>query len=137
MESAIVKSQNEEFIKHNVKFTDTLSGLSLKYRVTVDEIKSTNKINKDEEMWTRFHIMIPFRGQELPQPDEKEKKKYRQDMKNRLAKRFSRATNCSTYEARYYLKMNAWCYDEAISEIKSDLLWETKHPPRIPLSQKC
>jgi len=135
-DSRFVKSGTEEYIKHNVIMTDTLSGLSIKYNVLVEEIKSINKLTKDEDVWTRFELLIPFKGQDVPGMDEKERKKCKQDMKNRLVKRFRRTTSCGENEARYYLKSSKWNIDEALKEFNDDIVWEKSNPPRQPLSKK-
>eukprot|EP01114_Cavostelium_apophysatum_P014951 TRINITY_DN3990_c0_g1_i1.p1 TRINITY_DN3990_c0_g1~~TRINITY_DN3990_c0_g1_i1.p1 ORF type:complete len:414 (-),score=85.61 TRINITY_DN3990_c0_g1_i1:76-1317(-) len=139
-QNQLVNSQEgtQQFFKHNVNFTDTLSGLSLRYDIPVDEIKSVNKLIRDEDLWTRFQLLIPYRGQEIPQVNEKEREKFKADMKGRLIKRFRRTHAGTTdAEAKYYLKANSWNLEEATKEFKDDKEWEKTNPPRQPLSRKC
>lgn len=131
-----VKASEQTFIKHNVSMTDTLSGLSIRYNVQVDEIKSANKLTKDEDIWTRFQILIPFRGQEVKDLDVKDKKQWKKDMKARLIKRFRRNAGCGDNEAKYYLKGNNWDFEQSFKEFKDDLIWEKTNPPKNPLSKK-
>jgi hypothetical protein len=104
----------------------------------VEEIKSANKLRKQEELYTRRELLIPYRGQSLEDSlSEEERKKYNQDMKIAYIKRFRRATNShSDSEAKYYLKSNAWCLELAIQEHKEDSSWERQFPPPKPLSLK-
>jgi len=134
----VIKHGDSEYFKHQVSLTDTLSGLSLKYKVSVEEIKSANKLRKQEELYTRRELLIPYRGQSLEDSlSEEERKKYNQDMKIAYIKRFRRATNShSDSEAKYYLKSNAWCLELAIQEHKEDSSWERQFPPPKPLSLK-
>jgi len=125
----IVDQENEKFIDHTVKLTDTLRGLSIKYNVSVEEMKSLNRLSKDEDIWTRLTLKIPFRGQVVEEPTAEEKKQHKRDMKNRLIKRFYRITNCSNEsEAKYYLKTNRWLFDQAMNEYKVDKTWEANNP---------
>jgi LysM repeat protein len=100
----IVKSDDQEYIKHHVRLTDTISGLSLKYKVSAEKIKRLNKIQTDKELWTRPEIKIPIEGTIEIEINEEDNERIRDEMKRRLNNRFRRVTATRTEEeARYYL----------------------------------
>lgn len=88
----------------------------------IQEIKTENKLNKEEDLYTRRDIRIPYKGQTISEaePTEEEKKKYKLEMQKMYIRRFKRAVNpnntnaVSDGEAKYYLKMNGWCLELAV-----------------------
>jgi len=127
-DAQLVYENGKQYIKHIVKYTDTLQGLSLKYNVTGEDIRSTNKITREEEIWSRHIILIPFNGQVLRELNEDEKEQYRNDMRKRLVRRFLKTTKCSCdAEALYYLQINSFNFDVAVAEYVADSKWELQN----------
>lgn len=123
-DQTIVYQNDEPFIKHHVKMTDTLNGLSLKYQIPIEDLKNVNNIRGNEkEIFTRSILLIPFKGQEIQQPSIEETKQQKEQMKRRLITKFSYEHKVKANEATYYLELCNWNYEDAINEYKEDLLW--------------
>jgi len=136
-ENCVVTINGKQYIKHFIVFTDNLQGIALKYHVKVDDIKVINKLIKDEDLYTRVTLYVPYHGQKIQQLDDKQKEHYVQQMKKRLANRFMMNTNCSCMEeAAFYLESNKYEYPEAIKTYQEDLHWETLHKLPQSKSQK-
>jgi len=127
-DAQVVVENGEKYIKHIIKYTDTLRGLSLKYQVEPEEIKSVNKLVRDEDIWSRYTVLVPYNGQMLKELNEDEKERYRDDMRRRLVRRFMRNVKCNNdSEALYYLQTNAFNLENAIAEYRADVEWEIQN----------
>jgi len=126
-DAQLVTENGQQYIKHIIKYTDTLRGLSLKYKVTPDEIKSANRITKDEDIWSHHVILVPYNGQLLRELNNDEKEKYRDEMRKRLVRRLMKTAKCTEAEAVYYLQINAFNLDNAVEEFKADIEWESQN----------
>jgi len=127
-DAQVVVENGEKYIQHIIKYTDTLRGLSLKYQVEPEEIKSVNKIVRDEDIWSRYTVLVPYNGQTLKELDEDEKERYRDEMRKRLVRRFMRNVKCNNdSEALYYLQTNAFNLENAIAEYRADVEWEIQN----------
>ena len=133
--------KGDEYFTHYVKFTDTIVGLSLKYCVTVEEIKRINKIGSDKELWTRSGVKIPNKGNYIVEElSDEEKQRIEMDLRKRLVLRFTKWTSekVTQEEATYYLESNVWNFENAVNEYEQDLLWQkqNRHLTPIPISKK-
>jgi len=127
-DAQIVVENGQQYIKHIVKYTDTFRGLVLKYNVLAEEIKSTNKIVRDEDIWSHHTLLIPFNGQTIKELNADEKEQYRNEMRKRLVRRFVKTTKCSCdSEALYYLQITSFNFSDAVAEFRADTQWETKN----------
>ncbi|XP_023021932.1 lysM peptidoglycan-binding domain-containing protein red [Leptinotarsa decemlineata] len=52
-------SRNEYFRKHYVENTDTLQGIALKYNVTIEQIRRSNKLWASDSLFLREFLLIP------------------------------------------------------------------------------
>eukprot|EP01119_Soliformovum_irregulare_P008728 TRINITY_DN21833_c0_g1_i1.p1 TRINITY_DN21833_c0_g1~~TRINITY_DN21833_c0_g1_i1.p1 ORF type:complete len:410 (+),score=83.19 TRINITY_DN21833_c0_g1_i1:76-1305(+) len=132
-ESLVIHIDGIPYFQHYVEMTDTVRGLSLRYNVPTEEIKTINKFNRDEDIWTRNEILIPFSGQQLTVPDADQ---FEAQRKARLVRRFKRSVNIQEHEALYYLDTFDYDYDAAMEEYKQDSQWEKNHPVPRPMSIK-
>jgi len=58
-------------VRHLVRKTDTLVGLSLRYGVKVDDIKQANKLNTNHSVFAYKYLLIPNPAR-VPPPEESE-----------------------------------------------------------------
>eukprot|EP00116_Pleurobrachia_bachei_P009115 sb/3469377/ len=49
----------EQCLRHNLTATDTLQGISVKYSVPIELIKSANKLWTTDQLFLRDHLLIP------------------------------------------------------------------------------
>jgi len=126
-ELKIKKKDSKDYLTHPVRLTDTLIGLSLKYGVSVDEIKVSNGLYSDA-IWSHIELLIPYRNQKIEELTEEEKEKQEKDRMRLLIRRFQRVTKCnSEAEATYYLDSNQFDFDVALSEYNEDIKWAASH----------
>ncbi|KAL5019581.1 hypothetical protein ScPMuIL_002473 [Solemya velum] len=55
--------KTSSFFKHKISENDTLIGISLRYSVTVEEIKRENKMWTNDSLFLREHLLIPLTQQ--------------------------------------------------------------------------
>ncbi|XP_038838680.1 lysM and putative peptidoglycan-binding domain-containing protein 2-like [Salvelinus namaycush] len=72
--ASVAASLGEKYIEHRVTDSDTLQGISLKYEVTMEQIKRTNKLFSNDCIFLRNTLNIPvvsetFNGLSLESPD--------------------------------------------------------------------
>lgn len=115
------------YIEHTVTKSDTLFGLSLKYGIHISEIKLLNDLATDNISYLKY-LKIPQGKHRQPVlPD----KSNLPDSKRTLLRKFKNTYNVSEKEAKYYLDMVDYNYDEAVKEYEQDLQFEQKHQPEI------
>jgi len=112
----------EDYITHIILDTETLQGISLKYDVSVSEIKKLNKMSTDA-LHERTLLKIPVKN--LQSNYSADPAQLEDLLKKRLVARFKRETKTmSSDEALYYLENNFGEYDAAIKEYRADIAWE-------------
>lgn len=113
------KDSKHEVVKHFVQTTDTLYGISLKYKVPVADLRKANRLYDKDEVTVRTFIYIPNVSQSIsPVPST-------DDIKSQLIRQFCQNTNCKeAFEAKTYLELSDWVLDRAVESYHSDLNWE-------------
>jgi len=120
----IPEEDTEKYYIHVVKDTDTLVGISLKYKCPVDVIKRTNKLTFDEMLWVKKKIYIPKgdRNKGIMIIEEKESEALK---RSRLRSQFAKETECKEkIEMDIYLEDNEWDVKSAVEAYKNDRRWE-------------
>lgn len=116
-------------VRHLVAKTDTLSGLSVRYGVKVDDIKRANNIIGDS-IFERKFVDIP-NPTRIPSEEELSSRPIPKCGKDSTAiSRFVLLAKCTPVEAKFYLTDHDWNFKEAMAAYKQDLEWEKKNPPR-------
>ncbi|XP_074563394.1 uncharacterized protein LOC141820014 [Curcuma longa] len=64
--SSSCSSSGSKYIEHNVSKLDTLAGVAIKYGVEVADIKRTNGLSTDLQMFAHKSLLIPLRGRHPP-----------------------------------------------------------------------
>ena len=119
----VTRDQHGYYIfDHQVQLDDTLSGIALYYRTTVNEIKFLNNLfSNDVFLKKTLKIRTKFAPEKL-KPHLEETREHKE---LRLIRRFIIFTNAKVEEAKFYLSNNNWDVNTAVSEFKSDLSWES------------
>lgn len=60
----------ETYAKHQVRETDTLQGLALKYGVTTEQIRRANRLWANDSLFLRKSLLIPVTGDKAASPSE-------------------------------------------------------------------
>lgn len=118
------------FINHVVSDTDTLSGIAIRYSVTVEELRRANHLmgNIDRAIHQREVLKIPVA--QTPQIREIDEASVNL-LKRRLVARFARKTGCKSLdEAQYYLDVSAFNFDEAVEAYIQDSKVPLPTPPK-------
>jgi len=114
------------FIKHEVRDTDTLPGIALKYNTTTQAIKQLNKLASDH-VFTRRYLYIPHDGQ-TPLPEQTPDEVSETTVRRRLLKDFMKASKISSKEeAEYYLDESDWNLEMALEVYQKDIEWEKQN----------
>lgn len=53
-------TRNHNYYKHVISSSDTLQGIALKYGVTMEQIRRTNRLWASDSLFLREHLMIPL-----------------------------------------------------------------------------
>lgn len=120
---------------HHLNSDDTLTSLSLLYRVPLPVLRTHNALYSDHLISGRKFILIPrshYNGPSLSQPPDpvEEEKKIK-------VRRWMVATKCSDYDvAGLYLKGADWNLEIAVESYRSDDKWEKEHPMKNSESSK-
>eukprot|EP01117_Protostelium_nocturnum_P007437 TRINITY_DN2659_c0_g1_i1.p1 TRINITY_DN2659_c0_g1~~TRINITY_DN2659_c0_g1_i1.p1 ORF type:complete len:367 (+),score=143.14 TRINITY_DN2659_c0_g1_i1:102-1202(+) len=123
----IEKMGEKEFLKHVVKSTDTLVGLSVKYDVKTDDIKYFNRLVKDSDLFTKPVVLIPYKGQKITHPNKRTELDERKQEMKRMVKRFHKQTGCELEaEAKFYLDDSNFDYELALQKFREDSTWDSK-----------
>lgn len=111
-------------VLHWVNKNDTLVGLSLKYGVTVESIRVTNKL-WGSGIFERGYLLIPVTNYAGGSHSERSE----EDEKKALVKRFQLITKCiQPEEALAYMVRFEYDLDSALEAYWSDLRWEKENP---------
>jgi LysM repeat protein len=117
--SADEKVKPKEQIRHFISPTDTLFGISLKYGISVQDLRKANRLYTDE-VCNRQFLIIPGAEKSLSDQTVEGKQKI-------LIKRFQINTKCGNYdEARSYMIQNDYDLVKAAEQYNEDLEWERR-----------
>jgi hypothetical protein len=112
---------------HYLTSDDSISSLSLAYRVSVPVLRAHNSVYSNNLLAARKWILIPrshYQGPPLSTPPDPEE----EERKNKL-RRWMVATKCVDYDvANLYLKGTEFNLEAAIESFKGDEQWEKEHP---------
>jgi LysM repeat protein len=111
------------FFEHAVQRSDTLMGLSLKYRVSIPELKRLNDLHSDN-LATMPVLRIPCGPDAaklaVPAPAPP-------DSERALVRRFKLTHDVGEEEARYYLSSSSFDYEAATRALQADLDFERRN----------
>ncbi|XP_044728402.1 lysM and putative peptidoglycan-binding domain-containing protein 2 [Chrysoperla carnea] len=62
--------RHENLIKHSIESTDTLQGIALKYGVTTEQIRRTNRLWASDSLFLREYLLIPVAADSPFSPSE-------------------------------------------------------------------
>jgi len=120
---------------HVVVPTDTLQGLSIKYGVSIAEIKSENRLIS-LNLHEKFTLRIPERKKLIP--NQTDLAELEAMMQRRLIGRFKKLTSISDMsEALFYLEASEFDLETALKSYHEDSSWETAHPFRSSMTPSC
>lgn len=120
------------FINHVISDTDTLSGIALRYGVTMNDIRKANGLvgNGDHAIFQRLVLRIPAKAQQVQEQGEIDLAAYNL-LKRRTIARFARKSGCNNLdEAQYYLETHHFDYELAMSEYQKDAKVALPIPPK-------
>jgi len=107
-------------INHVITDTDTLSGIALRYGITVEELRKANRLvgNGDQALFQHTVLRIPVttrppqnKGLDLASVNL---------LKKRLVARFARKGCNNLDEAQYYLEAHNYDFEAALTEYRKD-----------------
>lgn len=117
---------DETVVKHLVCAEDTLSGIALKYGVTVDVIRKANQL-ATESVFEHKYLDIP-NPTKIPTKEELEQRLMPKSGRNQIIqKRFMRMAGCEEPEAKYYLMETDYDLNKALQLRKEDVEWEKSY----------
>lgn len=122
-------------VLHTVSPLDTLAGIALRYRVTMEAVRRANRLPTEEVVGHRT-LIIPTSY--VPPPPSAEEttaqlaaladQQARQ--RSKLHKLFCELGRCTSDEARFYLENNDWAFDRAMAQRRGDLAWDVEQKVR-------
>jgi len=119
------------FINHVIADTDTLSGIALRYGITVEDLRKANRLvgNGEQVLFQHTVLRIPVASH---QPQDKDLDLASVNLlKRRLVARFARKTGCNNLdEAQYYLEAHNYDFDVAFAEFSTDNQVPLPTPPK-------
>ncbi|KXS21002.1 hypothetical protein M427DRAFT_51946 [Gonapodya prolifera JEL478] len=124
-------------VAHFVGPNDTLVGLALRYNVTVEAIRSANRLYTNS-IFERGCLLIPVTNYSGPLQDVRSE----EDERKALVKRFQITTKCiDTDECWSYMRRFDFVLEKALEEYWSDMRWEKDNPfagsiPQHPVSHR-
>jgi len=115
-EASVQTIEGHRYYKHKVLTNETLVGISLKYSISMEELKRANKLFS-REIYTRKFLLIPVSpNTPLPQNEP--------DSRLELLRTFKSKTKSSLEEAKFYLDSNDGNVEKALQEWEEDKRWE-------------
>jgi hypothetical protein len=116
-----------EDVVHFLNSEDTVSSISLAYRVSIPVLRQHNRLNENNLLAARKWILVPrshYQGPPLSTPPDPEE----EERKNKL-RRWMMGTKCVDYNvATLYLKGSDYNLELAVEAFKADEQWEKEHP---------
>ena len=125
------KDKSDQFLVHHVRKTDTMTGLSLRYNVTIDEIRKVNHlIYSNASLQTHRAVLIPVKPTtRIAPPAPPTIEEQRDDAQKICIKRWQmRTKDTSRNLGRYYLEQVDWDVEAAIRNWQLDNDWEKQNP---------
>src|SRR5271156_194334 len=109
---------------HYLRHNDTLIGLSLMYKIPLQDIRRANNLfGNDNLMHARHYVFIPgYHGPSLSrEPEEPEEVEIRKI----ALKRFQLISKCVDYKmATIYMENSGWNIEAAVEKYNDDIAWE-------------
>lgn len=128
-ESHDIKQEKNPDVVHHLSPDDTLTSLSLAYRVPINVLRQHNSIWSDHLLTARKMVLIPgqyYQGPSLaPDPVDDAEETERKSKIRRLM------TKCKIHEydvAVLYLEQEEWDFGRASDKFLADEQWERDHP---------
>jgi len=115
------------FWVHDVKPTDTLEGVAIRYGVTAGAIQRANRLATRDVYHLKNLLILKTLGSTVPPPVQAAAI-LGDDPKLAMRKRFCAINNTTMQEAAYYLDLTNYDFDAAVSEFKDDAQWEQNNP---------
>lgn len=119
------------FVNHVITDTDTLSGIALRYGITVEVLRKANRIvgNGDQALYQYTVLKVPVESK--PQQNNELDLASVNLLKRRLVARFARKTGSENLdEAQYYLEASNYDFDAAYAEFLKDVQVPLPTPPK-------
>jgi len=117
------------FVVHKVQKSDTLFSLSLRYDVTVEQIKSANMISSSST-FIQHHPTLRIPTTKLPPPLPVKKELEEERKREAMERAFLRIVKgeVDRLEAKYYLEESDWDLTAAVNSYKESTEWEKTNP---------
>jgi len=113
---------DEQFIRHEISFGDTLPGISIRYGVSVGELMRINKLFS-QQIHQLKTLVVPIRG-EIPIIPSRDLSKREQVML------FKKKILCDYDTAAYYMDSADYDMNLAIKTYEDDEQWAAKQPEK-------
>jgi hypothetical protein len=113
------------YFLHRIKPSDTLEGLCLRYRVTQRAVMKLNHLSTKKIQFLK-EIRIPLRSGE-PSPVMEDETETESNAERDLIQNFAQDTSATLREAKYYLQLSHYDYQEALREWREDEEWSQKN----------
>lgn len=125
------KGKSDQFLVHHVRRTDTLTGLTLRYNISIEEIRKSNHlIYSNASLQTHRAVLIPLKSTtRIPPPAPPTIEEQQDDAQKICIKRWQmRTKDTSRNLGRYYLEQVDWDVEAAIRNWQLDNDWEQQNP---------
>lgn len=118
--------------KHQIKDSDNLVHLAIKYKTTVPKImKSNNMLSDDLDFIQEKYLIIPVASSKINRNDIADPSLHVKEREKALVNLFLEAREkvieSNPDVARYYLSVNSWDFKKAIQELDEDISWEKQN----------
>lgn len=110
------------YFVHQIRPSDTLEGICLKYHKTQREVMKLNHLSSKKIQFLT-ELRIPLNANEKPVLQNDEENTEETVSQIDLCQRFAQETNLSVKEARYYLQLYSYNYEDAFNEWKAEEEW--------------
>lgn len=124
--AAAASAAGDGFLVHTVEKRDTLMGLSLRYGVTITDIRVANDLPSENIAFLKT-LRIPVRGGKAAAAAVPRAPVGERDSERSLIRRLAVTHRLSEAEAKYYLEEAAWDYDAAEREFLKEASFEAAH----------
>jgi LysM repeat protein len=123
---------DDGFITHVIADTDTLSGIALRYGVSMNELRKANRLvgNGDQALYKLLVLRVPVSDVRVPAQEETLDTAAYNLLKRRTIARFARKSGCNNLdEAQYYLETYHYDFEKALAEFQIDARVALPTPP--------
>lgn len=115
----------QTFFLHRISPSDTLEGLCLKYNTTQRAVMKLNYLSTKKIQFLK-EIRIPL-SSELSFPAEEMQEAQTGNMEQDLIQKLAEETKISLNEAKYYLQLTDYSYEDALKEWIADEDWSQQN----------